>query len=160
VNAPDEKVVTVEDVNELARGYFESKDVEDAEDLAHDIVVKFMETELVTEVTNTEKFVRKLCRHRWIDHVRLSRHRDCPVGDLAEDEWARSKFVQLPLFADEYDVAVAALPPRQREAWTLTALRGGDTALVAKRMRIDEHTVTQHVELAREALGEALGEWC
>jgi len=103
---------------------------------------------------------RKRVRTRWIDRL-LPGAGDEPDA-LARVEDADEPGPPLRLAGSEaaraLDGALAALPPRQRQAFLLRVWEGLDVAATAAAMRCGEGSVKTHLSRALAALRRALGD--
>jgi len=103
---------------------------------------------------------RKRVRTRWID--RLLPGTDDEPDALARVEDADEPGPPLRLAGSEaaraLDGALAALPPRQRQAFLLRVWEGLDVAATAAAMRCGEGSVKTHLSRALAALRRALGD--
>ena len=108
---------------------------------------------LRSRITDAQR--RRLVRLRWLQ----------PAGDAADTvDWAdggpdpSGRHDQREAYA-RLSAALADLPRRQREAFTLRVLEELDVATTARAMGCSEGAVKTHLSRAREALAARLDDW-
>lgn len=142
---------------------------EDALDAVQDAMIRLLRYEerpsaewtplfwriLRSRIVDTQR--RRSFRLRWISPA--TPHEDGTMPDWADDgpdpartHEGREGYARLA-------TAVAALPRRQREAFTLRVLEELDVATTAQAMGCSEGSVKTHLSRARDALQRQLEDW-
>jgi len=138
--------------------------VEDAEDLAHDILLRLVQA--LPTLGSTETFdvwVYRLSRNRCVDHFRRRRlEAGWPEQGEPESVMWRPETVpadealEASQASDRLRAAIRALPRVWRDAVVLRDLQGLSYEAVAERLRVPTGTVKSRINRGRARLATAL----
>ena len=139
----------------------------DSDDIAQDACIRALQVAQPSEVRDPVRYVMRVARNLFIDRQR-SRKREAAIFEALGDG-------EIPC-ADSFDperivagrqqleivlAAMAKLPPRCREAFTLHRFHGMSYAGIARRMGVSSSMVEKHIakamlHLTRAARGEEI----
>ncbi len=126
----------------------------DSDDIAQDACIRALQVERPAEVRDPIRYVMRVARNLFIDRQR-SRKRESAIfetlgdGDIANGE----SFDPERIFAGKQQLqivmdAMAKLPPRCREAFTLHRFHSMSYAAIARRMGVSTSMVEKHIAKA------------
>jgi RNA polymerase sigma factor (sigma-70 family) len=136
-------------------GYFTRrlKSPEEAEDLAHEVLVRLLRREETTEVKALGPFVFEVARNVLIDSLRRSRARCAmnhePLSDAIPDAACESE--RAIIAKDQVErvrTSLQELPDRTRSIFLLRRFEGMRQKEIAGSLGISLSTVEKHVRLA------------
>jgi len=138
--------------------------VEDAEDLAHDILLRLVQALPRLGATETfDVWVYRLSRNRCVDHFRRRRMEAGwpPHGEPESVMWraesvAADEALEASQTSDRLRAAIRALPAVWRQAVVLRDLQGLPYEDVAERLRVPIGTVKSRINRGRARLAAAL----
>lgn len=139
----------------------------DSDDIAQDACIRALQIERPAEVRDPVRYVMRVARNLFIDRQRSRKREaaifealpegDIPNGESFDPERIVSGRQQLEIVL----AAMAKLPPRCREAFTLHRFHGMSYAAIARRMGVSSSMVEKHIakamlHLTRAAKGEEI----
>ena len=139
----------------------------DADDIAQDACIRALQVERPAEVRDPIRYVMRVARNLFIDRQR-SRKREAAIFEpLAERDIGHAESFDPERIVgarQQLEIvlgAMAKLPPRCREAFTLHRFHGLSYAAIARRMGVSTSMVEKHIakamlHLMRAAKGEEL----
>jgi len=138
--------------------------VEDAEDLAHDILLRLVQALPRLGATETfDVWVYRLSRNRCVDHFRRRRMEAGwpPHGEPESVMWRpesvpADEALEAAQASNRLRRAIRALPPVWREAVVLRDLQGLAYEDIAERLRVPTGTVKSRINRGRARLAAAL----
>jgi RNA polymerase sigma-70 factor (ECF subfamily) len=138
--------------------------VEDAEDLAHDILLRLVQALPRLGATETfDVWVYRLSRNRCVDHFRRRRmeagwpQQGEPVSVMwRQDTLPVDEALEASQASDRLRTAIRALPRVWRDAVVLRDLQGLAYEEVAERLRVPIGTVKSRINRGRARLAAAL----
>lgn len=130
-------------------------------DKADDLVQETIARLLSRGGEHSEAYAITTLTRLWLAHERswrrrlaLLRRRALPARETRQPD--ESLDIQARL--QRLEIAIAALPPRQRAVLVLRCVEGLDSAAVAAALDCDVQTVRAHLHLARQRLRSMFGE--
>jgi RNA polymerase sigma-70 factor (ECF subfamily) len=140
-------------------GYLGSRDA--SEDVVQGVFARIWEDRQSWAVTDLRHYLYAAVRRRAISHLRHLAVRRRAAPSLLLDGGSRPEMADADFEAEELRLrlerALAALPPRTREAFVLSRGEGLSYAEVAMQMRISHKTVGVHIGRALAFLRKLLG---
>jgi RNA polymerase sigma-70 factor (ECF subfamily) len=134
----------------------------DAEDLAHDTLLRAITTQSWREVANPWAFVRSIAKNLMVDHLRRQRIVTMElIGEFdtnvfADDTPGPEASVLARDELRRLAEAIAELPPQQRRVFTMRRLQGLSVHTIADRLNLSVSTVEKHLVRAVRACAEKL----
>jgi len=140
-------------------------DLDRSEDIVQDIFIKlWQQPPILQEGKSMPSYIYTMVRNRALEVMRrddigqrvhkqiLYLHTEASEDDITEAE------IEKHLLIDKIYVSIRQLPPKSREAFTLSKINGLTYAQIAEKMGISVKTVEHHISRALKSLREMLAD--
>ena len=133
-----------------------------AKDLTQDVLLKiWMIREQLPHISNPDSYIFMMARNRLIDHFRRRDQRqsyfDAVIIDITvQHPNALNKLIEQDFTTQLHDL-LDQLPPRQKEVFNLSRMKGLSHDEIARKLQISNKTVRNHLFTALKFLREKIG---
>lgn len=140
------------------------RDLDEAEDVVQEVFIKVWNIrETLDDKNNVKSYIYTMVRNQALDSIKKKATKLRIISEIAafRDEVEKDQFfesdVDKYLLIDQLYVSIRQLPPKCREVFTLSKIKGLTYSQIAEKMNISVKTVENHIGKGLKILRQNLG---